>query len=64
MNHERPISLYLMVGSEDKDRMRPLMRLIITQIMRVLLRPKLKFVEGKAIPPHRHRLPPWSNRPW
>ena len=56
MNHERPISLYLMVGSEDKDRMRPLMRLIITQIMRVLLRPKLKFVEGKAIPPHRHRL--------
>jgi type IV secretion system protein VirD4 len=56
MNDKSPVSLYLRVGAEDKDRMRPLMRLVLTQIMRVLLRPELKFVEGQAVAPHRHRL--------
>ena len=41
MNGERPVSLYLIVRAEDKDRMKPLMRLIINQLMRVLLRPDL-----------------------
>lgn len=51
-----PVSLYLVVRAEDKDRMRPLMRLIINQIIRVLLRPELEYVEGRAKPPHLTRL--------
>ena len=39
MNYERPVTLYLVVRAEDKDRMRPLMRLIINQLVRVLLAP-------------------------
>lgn len=56
MNHDTPVSLYLVVRAEDKERMKPLMRLIINQIVRVLLRPELKFESGRAIPPHLHRL--------
>lgn len=56
MNRERPVSLYLVVRAEDKDRMKPLMRLIINQIVRVLLRPELEFVNGRAKQPHKHKL--------
>lgn len=52
----RPVSLYLVVSAEDKDRMRPLMRLILNQIVRVLLRPELTYVDGRAQPPHLQRL--------
>lgn len=51
-----PLSLYLVVRAEDKDRMRPLMRLVMNQIVRVLLRPELKYVEGREQPPHLTRL--------
>lgn len=51
-----PVSLYLVVRAEDKDRMRPLMRLVMNQIVRVLLRPELKYVEGREQPPHLTRL--------
>jgi type IV secretion system protein VirD4 len=43
MNHDRPVSLYLVVRAEDKDRMKPLMRLIINQLVRVLLRPDITY---------------------
>ena len=56
MNHERPVTLYLVVRAEDKDRMRPLMRLIINQLVRVLLRPEITYREGRPVTPHRHRL--------
>ena len=56
MNHRRPVTLYLVVRAEDKDRMRPLMRLIVNQLVRVLLRPEITFVEGRPQPPHKHRL--------
>ena len=57
MNFERPVSLYLVVRAEDKDRMRPLMRLILNQLVRVLMRPELVEDEaGKPKAPHRHRL--------
>lgn len=51
-----PVSLYLVVRAEDKDRMRPLMRLVINQIIRVLLRPEIQFENGRAIDPHLLRL--------
>ena len=57
MNFEKPVSLYLVVRAEDKDRMRPLMRLILNQLVRVLMRPELKEDEaGKPLPPHKRRL--------
>lgn len=56
MNGEQPVTLYLVAREEDKDRLKPLMRLLINQLVRVLLRPKLQFSEGLPLPPHRHRL--------
>lgn len=56
MNAERPVSLYLVSRDEDKDRMKPLLRLILTQIVRVLLRPEIAFKDGRQLPPHKHRL--------
>ncbi len=56
MNYKSPVTLYLVVRAEDKDRMRPLMRLIVNQLVRVLLRPEITFKEGRPQPPHKHRL--------
>jgi type IV secretion system protein VirD4 len=56
MNHEKPVSLYLIVRAEDKDRMKPLMRLIINQLVRVLLRPEITYAGGRPQTPHKHRL--------
>ena len=56
MNADAPVSLYLVSRDEDKDRMKPLMRLILNQILRVLLRPEIEFVDGRQKAPHKHRL--------
>jgi type IV secretion system protein VirD4 len=56
MNEAKPVSLYLVVRAEDKDRLKPLMRLIINQLVRVLLRPEITYAQGRPAPPHRHRL--------
>jgi type IV secretion system protein VirD4 len=56
MNADKPVSLYLVVRAEDKDRMKPLMRLIINQLMRVLLRPEIAYKDGRPLAPHKHRL--------
>lgn len=56
MNADKPVTLYLVVRAEDKDRMKPLMRLIINQLMRVLLRPEIMYENGRPAMPHRHRL--------
>ncbi|NQY73752.1 MAG: type IV secretory system conjugative DNA transfer family protein, partial [Candidatus Margulisbacteria bacterium] len=55
MNHEKPISLYIVVSPSDKDRLKPLIRLLINQIVRTLTQ-KLSFKEGKAIKHYKHRL--------
>jgi type IV secretion system protein VirD4 len=56
MNADKPVSLYLTSRDEDADRMKPLMRLILNQIVRVLLRPEIEFVDGRQKAPHKHRL--------
>jgi type IV secretion system protein VirD4 len=56
MNHEKPCSLYLVVRPADKDRLKPLMRLIINQIVRVLAREETRFKDGEQIRMYRHRL--------
>lgn len=52
-NHERPASLYLTVPYEDRERLRPLMRLMINQIVRRLTS-RLAFRNGRAVSANRH----------
>src|SRR6202022_1221050 len=55
MNSERPVSLYLVVLPSDKDRLKPLIRLIINQAVRTLAK-RLRFVDGRAVANYKHRL--------
>jgi type IV secretion system protein VirD4 len=55
MNHERPISLYLVVKPTDKDRLRPFVRLFITQVIRRLA-DSMEFKDGEQVKTYKHRL--------
>lgn len=55
MNHERPVSLYLVIRPTDKDRLRPLVRLILTQILRRLAE-RIRYEDGEPVSSHKHRL--------
>lgn len=55
MNHADPLSLYLVVRPSDKDRLRPLIRIILTQIVRRLTE-KMDFDDGRSVPHYQHRL--------
>src|SRR5690606_33945109 len=55
MNHEKPVSLYLIVPPSDKDRLKPLLRLVINQIVRTLTR-KMDFKDGEFVRTYKHRL--------
>lgn len=55
MNNERPVSLYLIARPSDKDRLKPLFRLMINQILRTLTG-EMKFKEGRSIKHYKHRL--------
>ena len=48
MNHERPMSLYLVVKPVDKDRIRPFVRLFITQVIRRLA-DTMEFKDGQQV---------------
>ncbi|MBO0738335.1 MAG: type IV secretory system conjugative DNA transfer family protein [Alphaproteobacteria bacterium] len=56
MNHHRPVSLYIVTRGADKERLRPVVRLLLTMAMRVLTAAELKFKDGQPLMPHRHRL--------
>lgn len=58
MNEGQPISLYLVASPANKDRLRPLMRLMINQIGRILMAPKIQrdLKTGQPVSPHKHRL--------
>lgn len=56
MNADDPITLYLCPSPENKDRMKPLLRLVKSQILRVLLRPTIQMVNGREVSPHKRRL--------
>src|SRR5207253_10734509 len=53
VNHERPVSLYLVVPPSDKIRLRPLIRLIFTMIVNRLTE-KMDF-EGANQTKNKHR---------
>jgi type IV secretion system protein VirD4 len=56
MNHERPVSLYLVTRGQDKLTMRPLLRLFLTMAMDRLCSADMKIVHGEQASPHHHRL--------
>jgi len=49
VNHRRPLSLYIAVTLADQQRMRPLLRLVLAQILNRLTE-KLDFRDGRAVP--------------
>ncbi len=55
MNHSDPVSLYLVVKPSDKDRLRPLIRIILTQIIRQLTE-TMEFEDGGTKQHYKHRL--------
>jgi type IV secretion system protein VirD4 len=55
MNSQRPMSLYLVIPPSDKDRLKPLIRLVINQTVRTLAQ-RLRFQDGRSVATYRHRL--------
>lgn len=55
MNHEKPVSLYIVVPPSDKNRLRPLVRLFITFVI-LRLTASMEFEEGRSVKDYRHRL--------
>jgi len=55
MNFETPVSLYIVTHPNDKARLRPLVRVLINMIVR-LLADKMDFVNGQPKAHYQHRL--------
>ncbi len=55
MNHDRPVSFYLISPPSDKERLRPLTRLFITIMLRRFME-KMDFEDGSSVRGYRHRL--------
>lgn len=55
MNHDKPVTLYIVDRPSDADRIRPLTRLLITQIIRRLTE-KMEFSDGRSVKHYKHRL--------
>jgi type IV secretion system protein VirD4 len=55
MNHEQPVSLYLIVPPSDIDRMNPVFRMIVELIYRRSTE-KMEFKGGEALKHYKHRM--------
>lgn len=55
MNHEKPVSLYFVIPPSDKERLRPLLRLFITMMIRRLTE-SMRFEDGAGARDYLHRL--------
>lgn len=55
MNYDKPVSLYIVDRPSDSDRIRPLIRLMITQFIRCLTE-KMEFKDGRSVAGYKHRL--------
>jgi len=55
INLESPVTLYLVVRPSDADRLRPLIRLVLTQIVRRLTE-KMDFSGGRSVAHYTYRL--------
>lgn len=56
MHGKKPVSLYLVVRPSDKDRLKPLMRLMLNQIVRTLTGAEIDPANNKADDKEKHRL--------
>jgi Type IV secretory system Conjugative DNA transfer len=50
-----PVSLYIITQPNDKDRLRPLVRIVVNMIVR-LLADKMEFENGRPKPTYKHKL--------
>ena len=55
MNHSTPVSLYIITQPTDKDRLRPLVRVLINMIIR-LSADKMDFEKGRPKARYKHRM--------
>ena len=55
MNHEQPVSLYLVVSPSDSARLRPLIRLMISMIVNRLTE-SMQFENGTSVQGYEHRM--------
>lgn len=55
MNHEKPVDLYLVLNPKDKQRLMPIIRILMAQIVTVLC-PELQFEGGRPKENYKHRL--------
>lgn len=55
MNHDDPVSLYIVTKPNDKTRLRPLVRVLVNMIVR-LLADKIDFENGRPVAHYKHRL--------
>lgn len=55
MDHEHPVSLYFITTPRNADRMKPLARLLLTQIS-LSLADRMEFDDGRSKTVHKHRL--------
>jgi type IV secretion system protein VirD4 len=55
MNSEKPVTLYIVIDPENIDRMQPLFRVLMLQILKKLIK-KLEFKNGKQTKSYKHRM--------
>ena len=55
MHHDDPVSLYIVTQPNDKARLRPLVRVMVNMIVR-LLADKMDFENGRPVAHYKHRL--------
>lgn len=55
MNHDSPVSLYVVTQPNDKARLRPLVRILANMVIR-LLADEMNFEKGRPVAHYKHRL--------
>ena len=55
MHQDDPVSLYIVTQPNDKARLRPLVRVMVSMVVR-LLADRMHFENGRPVPHYRHRL--------
>lgn len=55
VNNKKPTTLYICINSTDKERLGPIVKLLLTQIIRVLTA-EVKYKDGVVVQTHKHKL--------
>jgi len=55
MNSDKPVSLYIITQPTDKNRLRPLVRIMLNMMVRILA-PKQEFEAGRVVANYKHRM--------